>query len=85
MSDKTENLTMITKAMETIREYFKLFYDDDQGYTGFFFNWDPPKNHKYGKKLKYLNWDPPKNHKYGKKLKYPNWYPPKMFKYGKQT
>ena len=29
MSDKTENLTMITKAMETIREYFKLFYDDD--------------------------------------------------------
>ena len=30
-----------------------------------FFNWDPPKNHKYGKKLKFLNWDPPKNHKYG--------------------
>ena len=44
---------------------------------GGFFNWDPPKNHKYGKKLKYLNWDPPKNHKYGKKLKYPNWAPQK--------
>ena len=44
-----------------------------------FFNWDPPKNHKYGKKLEYLNWDPPKNHKYGKKLKYPNWDPPKMY------
>ena len=29
----------------------------------FFFNWDPPKNHKYGKKLKYLNWDPPKSSK----------------------
>ena len=47
---------------------------------GVFFNWDPPKNHKYGKKLKHLNWDSPKNHKYGKKLKYPNWDPPKMKK-----
>ena len=45
---------------------------------GDFFNWDPPKNHKYGKKLEYLNWDPPKNHKYGKKLKYPNWDPLKF-------
>ena len=35
----------------------------------FFFNWDPPKNHNYGKKL---YWDPPKSSKYGKKLKYPN-------------
>ena len=26
-------------------------------YTGFF-NWDPSKNRKYGKKLKYQNWDP---------------------------
>ena len=24
---------------------------------GDFFNWDPLKNHKYGKKLKYLNWE----------------------------
>ena len=30
-------------------------------------NWDPPKNHKYGKKLKYPNWDPPKISKCGKK------------------
>ena len=30
---------------------------------GDFFNWPPPKNHKYGKKLKYLNWDPPKSSK----------------------
>ena len=52
--------------------------DDIQGG---FFNWDPPKNHKYWKKLKYPNWDPPKNHKYGKKLKYPNWDPPKILKY----
>ena len=44
---------------------------------GVFFNWDPPKNHKYGKKLEYLNWDPPKSSKYGKKLKYPNWDPQK--------
>ena len=29
-------------------------------HTGCFFNWDPPKNHKYWKKLKYPNWDPPK-------------------------
>ena len=43
---------------------------------GVFFNWYPPKNHKYGKKLKYQNWYPPKIHKYGKKLKYQNWYPP---------
>ena len=46
---------------------------------GVFFNWDSPKNHKYGKKLKYLNWNPPKNHKYRKKLKYPNWDPPKLY------
>ena len=52
---------------------------DTSRYRVIFFNWDPPKNHKYGKKLKYLNWDPPKNHKYGKKLKYPNWDPPKMY------
>ena len=32
---------------------------------GVFFNWYPPKNHKYGKKLKYQNWYPPKIHKYG--------------------
>ena len=37
---------------------------------GDFFNWSYPKNHKYGKKLKYQNWSYPKNHKYGKKLKY---------------
>ena len=48
---------------------------------GFFYNWDPPKNHKYWKKFKYPNWDPPKNHKYGKKFKYPNWDPPKISKY----
>ena len=35
----------------------------------FFFNWDPPKNHKYGKKLEYLNWDPLKMFKYGKEEK----------------
>ena len=52
---------------------------------GGFFNWDPPKNHKYWKKLKYPNWDPPKNHKYGKKLKYPNWDPPKISKCGKKN
>ena len=40
---------------------------------GVFFNWDYPKNNKYGKKLKYLNWDPPKSSKYGKELKYPNY------------
>ena len=28
---------------------------------GVFFNWYPPKNHKYGKKLKYQNWYPPSN------------------------
>ena len=27
---------------------------------GVFFNWSYPKNHKYGKKLKYPNWDSPK-------------------------
>ena len=37
---------------------------------GVFFKWSSPKNHKYGKKLKYQNWSSPKNHKYGKKLKY---------------
>ena len=26
---------------------------------GVFFNWSYPKNHKYGKKLKYQNWSPP--------------------------
>ena len=31
---------------------------------GVFFNWCPPKIHKYGKKLKYQNWCPPKNSKY---------------------
>ena len=51
---------------------------------GVFFNWYPPKNHKYGKMLKYQNWYPPKNHKYGKKLKYQNWYPPIIHKYGKK-
>ena len=45
---------------------------------GVSFNWYPPKNHKYGKKLKYQNWYPPKIHKYGKKLKYQNWYPPQI-------
>ena len=45
-----------------------------------FFNWYPPKIHKYGKKLKYQNWYPPKIHKYGKKLKYQNWYPPQIHK-----
>ena len=30
---------------------------------GDFFNWYPPKIHKYGKKLKYQNWYPPKNSK----------------------
>ena len=38
---------------------------------GVFFNWSSPKNHKYGKKLKYQNWSSPKNHKYGKKVKVP--------------
>ena len=47
---------------------------------GVSFNWYPPKNHKYGKKLKYQNWYPPKIHKYGKKLKYQNWYPPQIHK-----
>ena len=47
---------------------------------GVFFNWYPPKIHKYGKKLKYQNWYPPKIHKYGKKLKYQNWYPPQIHK-----
>ena len=37
---------------------------------GGFFNWSYPKNHKYGKKLKYQNWSSPKNHKYVKKLKH---------------
>ena len=37
---------------------------------GVFFNWSYPKNHKYGKKLKYQNWSSPKNHKYQ------NWSPP---------
>ena len=31
---------------------------------GVFFNWCPPKIHKYGKKLKYQNWCPPKISKY---------------------
>ena len=31
-------------------------------------NWDPAKDHKYGKKLKYPNWDPPKISKYGKHI-----------------
>ena len=37
---------------------------------GVFFNWSYPKNHKYGKKLKYQNWSSPKIHKYQ------NWSPP---------
>merc|ERR1719361_2645510 len=48
---------------------------------GVFFNWSYPKNHKYGKKLKYQNWSYPKIHKYGKKLKYQNWSSPKIHKY----
>ena len=31
--------------------------------TGCFFNWYPPKIHKYGTKLKYQNWYPPQIHK----------------------
>ena len=48
---------------------------------GVSFNWSYPKNHKYGKKLKYQNWSYPKIHKYGKKLKYQNWSSPKIHKY----
>ena len=47
---------------------------------GVSFNWSYPKNHKYGKKLKYQNWSYPKIHKYGKKLKYQNWSPPSNLK-----
>ena len=67
------------KNMKELRQ--KLCEDNIQGG---FFNWDPPKNHKYWKQLKYPNWDPPKNHKYGKKFKYPNWDPPKISKCGKK-
>ena len=60
---------------------------------GVFFNWSYPKNHNYGKKLKYQNWSYLKIHKYGKKLKcqnwsypkihkYQNWYPPQICNYG---
>ena len=45
---------------------------------GVFFNWSSPKNHEYGKKLKYQNWSSPKIHKYGKKLKYQTWSSPKI-------
>jgi len=53
-----------------------LVIDQIQGVS---FNWSYPKNHKYGKKLKYQNWSYPKIHKYGKKLKYQNWSPPLKF------
>ena len=58
------------------RYYILVFY-----IQGVSFNWSYPKNHKYGKKLKYQNWSYPKIHKYGKKLKYQNWSSPKIHKY----
>ena len=48
---------------------------------GDFFNLYPPKNHKYGEKLKYENWHPPKSSKYIEKLKNQNCHPPKSSKY----
>ena len=44
--------------------YSSLLGLSEQYIQGVFFNWCPPKIHKYGKKLKYQNWCPPKNSKY---------------------
>ena len=30
---------------------------------GDFFNWPPPKNHKFKKKIEYTDWPPPKSSK----------------------
>ena len=63
------------EKLSNIRQIFQL---QIQGVS---FNWSYPKNHKYGKKLKYQNWSYPKIHKYGKKFKYQNWSSPKIHKY----
>ena len=44
--------------------YSPVFGPEQEYIQGVFFNWYPPKNHKYGKKLKYQNWYPPQIHKY---------------------
>ena len=64
--------------------------------TGWFFNWPPPKNHKFKKKLEYPDWPPPKS---SKCQPVSNWFwtgpplkslsaglaPPKIPKYGNNT
>ena len=72
-----ESATMSTENLSDVGTVLNI--------QGVFFNWYPPKIHKYGKKLKYQNWYPPKIHKYGKKLKYQNWYPPQIHKYQNTT
>ena len=66
-------------AMNPLRAFFMIMMS--RNIQGVSFNWSYPKNHKYGKKLKYQNWSYPKIHKYGKKLKYQNWSSPKIHKY----
>ena len=58
--------------------YLYLAYIFLRYIQGDFFNWSYPKNHKYGKKLKYQNLSSPKIHKCGKKFKYQNWSSPKI-------
>ena len=50
---------------------------------GDFFNWPPPKNHKFKKKLEYPDWPPPKSSKCQPVSKcFRTGPPPKIPKYG---
>ena len=59
--------TIINLWKTNINSFWTVFWLQVQGVS---FNWSYPKNHKYGKKLKYQNWSSPKIHKYQ------NWSPP---------
>ena len=72
---KIKILLLLILLISLIIELYRL---NQNTHTGCFFNWSSPKNHKYGKKLKYQNWSSPKIHKCGKKFKYQNWSSPKI-------
>ena len=72
---------VVELSPDITRQWWTLKQKKSAYIQGVFFNWSYPKNHKYGKKLKYQNWSYPKIHKYGKKLKYQNWSSPKIHKY----
>ena len=63
-------------------------YDAYMHIQGGLFNWTPPKNHKFKKKVEYLDWPPPKSSKcqpvsncfLRKKLEYLHWPPLKISK-----